>query len=549
MIGREQLERLWANLLALGPKRLMAMAIIGATVFAGVGATSYLLSRPELETLYTGLSPQDATRIGAALGEAGIHFDVNAEGTKVMVRPSQTAAARALLAEKGLPSNSTAGYELFDKLGSIGLTSFMQEITRVRALEGEIARTIQAVSGVKAARVHLVLPDAGSFRRNRQTPSASVVIRTDTTGDRSSATAIRHLVAAAVPGMVVDQVTVLSIDGSVLAAAGDASTATPARLVDLEKNFTRDLQASVSKTLVPYLGLGNFEVSASARLNTDRRQTNETSFDPESRVERSVRTVRETGNSQNQANRTPVTVEQNMPVDQPASRPGDVSTRSNDRREELTNFELNSKTTSTVSDGYRIEALTVAVVINRKPLLASLGEGAGEEALNNQLKEIERLIATSAGISAERGDRVTVAAVDFFRDGEAMEPLSDSGIRDILSRHAGTLINAVAVLGVMALLIWFGLKPALRAVLQAPVPALAADGPPVSGGELKAAGAEGGGAFATHRLAGGEQPNLISDLQNKLGNSPQKRFEQMVDYDEEQAAAILKQWMREARRA
>ncbi len=549
MIGREQLERLWANLLALGPKRLMAMAIIGATVFAGVGATSYLLSRPELETLYTGLSPQDATRIGAALGEAGIHFDVNAEGTKVMVRPSQTAAARALLAEKGLPSNSTAGYELFDKLGSIGLTSFMQEITRVRALEGEIARTIQAVSGVKAARVHLVLPDAGSFRRNRQTPSASVVIRTDTTGDRSSATAIRHLVAAAVPGMVVDQVTVLSIDGSVLAAAGDASTATPARLVDLEKNFTRDLQASVSKTLVPYLGIGNFEVSASARLNTDRRQTNETSFDPESRVERSVRTVRETGNSQNQANRTPVTVEQNMPVDQPASRPGDVSTRSNDRREELTNFELNSKTTSTVSDGYRIEALTVAVVINRKPLLASLGEGAGEEALNNQLKEIERLIATSAGISAERGDRVTVAAVDFFRDGEAMEPLSDSGIRDILSRHAGTLINAVAVLGVMALLIWFGLKPALRAVLQAPVPALAADGPPVSGGELKAAGAEGGGAFATHRLAGGEQPNLISDLQNKLGNSPQKRFEQMVDYDEEQAAAILKQWMREARRA
>ena len=193
--------------------------------------------------------------------------------------------------------------------------------------------------------------------------------------------------------------------------------------------------------------------------------------------------------------------------------------------------------------------MTVAVVINRKPLLASLGEGAGEEALNNQLKEIERLIATSAGISAERGDRVTVAAVDFFRDGEAMEPLSDSGIRDILSRQAGTIINAFAVLGVMALVIWFGLKPALRAVLQAPVPALAADGPPLSGGELQAAGAEAAGAFATHRLAGGEQPNLISDLQNKLGNSPQKRFEQMVDYDEEQAAAILKQWMREARRA
>ena len=119
----------------------------------------------------------------------------------MLVRYGQTAQARMLLAEKGLPSSANAGYELFDKLGSIGLTSFMQEITRVRALEGEIARTIQAMKGVKAARVHIVLPDTGSFRRNRQPPSASVIMRTESAGDFSPAPAIRHLVAAAVPGM------------------------------------------------------------------------------------------------------------------------------------------------------------------------------------------------------------------------------------------------------------------------------------------------------------------------------------------------------------
>ena len=118
-----------------------------------------------------------------------------------------------MLAEKGLPHSSSVGNELYDKLGSLGLTSFMQEVTRVRALEGELARTIQMMRGVKAARVHIVMPDEGSFRRARQPPSASVVIRTEMSDDRTTAQAIRHLVSAALPGMTIDEVTVLNVDG------------------------------------------------------------------------------------------------------------------------------------------------------------------------------------------------------------------------------------------------------------------------------------------------------------------------------------------------
>ena len=420
MIGREQLERLWLSLLALGGRRLAALGLVGLAVFAAVGLGSYYLSRPQLEAIYTGLTPQDVSRIGAALREAGIHFDVNAQGTAVLVRYGQTAQARMLLAEKGLPSSATAGYELFDKMGSMGLTSFMQEVTRVRALEGEIARTVQAMKGVKAARVHIVLADTGSFRRGRQTPSASVIVRTETAGDSALAPAIRHLVAAAVPGLTVDQVTVLNTDGTILASGGDGTSTAPTRAVSLESAIRKELQDNIAKTLAPYLGLGNFEISVAARLNTDKRQINETNYNPEQRVERSVRVIKETGSSQNSNSKAAVGGEQNVPAEQAASTSGDQSKKNNERREELTNYEVGTKTTSTVSDGYRIEALTVAVLVNRKQLTAALGgDKAPPDAVDKQLKEIERLVSSAAGIDAKRGDRITVSALDFVQGAQS----------------------------------------------------------------------------------------------------------------------------------
>ena len=196
MPGREHAEKLWANLMELGVRRLVALALIGLATIATVGAGAYYLSRPEQTVLYTGLEGEDVTRIGSALRDAGIPFDITADGSSVMVSHAQTAKARMLLAEKGLPRGANSGYELFDELGSLGLTSFMQEVTRVRALEGELARTIQLMKGIRAARVHIVMPEKGSFRRDQQPPSASVVIRSDVPDDVRTADAIRHLVVA-----------------------------------------------------------------------------------------------------------------------------------------------------------------------------------------------------------------------------------------------------------------------------------------------------------------------------------------------------------------
>ncbi|MGE0212590.1 MAG: flagellar basal-body MS-ring/collar protein FliF [Parvibaculaceae bacterium] len=541
---REQAERLWSSLLDLGPRRLAALAIVGMTVFTVVGLGAWYLSRPDLETLYTGLSGDDVGRIGGALTEAGIPFDVSADGKAVLVRFGQTARARMLLAEKGLPRSSSAGYELFDNLGSLGLTSFMQEVTRVRVLEGEIARTIQSIKGVKAARVHIVMPDPGSFRRSQQPPSASVVIRTDGVDQFASAQAIRHLVKSAVPGLGIDQVTVLSTDGTLLASGDDAASATSGRLVGLEKSVSSEIQDSIRRTLTPYLGLGNFQVSVAARLNTDKKQVSETIIDPESRVERSVRSVRDKSTTQNTSSKQAVSVQQTLP--QPAGNEGsgNQSNEESDRREEQTNYEFNSKTISTVSDGYGVEALSVAVVINRSRLLETLGKDAKPEQVTTQLGEIEQLVASAAGADAARGDRVKVTAVDFFSDGQPMEPVPSLGILDQLIAQFGSIINALTILIVAVLVIWFGLKPAMRAILERREENAA------TGQRVQARiGGNAASAAGAHALVAGAEgdESLITDLKSKMRRLPQKKLEQMVEFDSEQAAAILKQWIRQAK--
>lgn len=544
MVWSDQLKQLWGNLLALGAQRLAVLALVGLTVFVSIGLGSYYMSRPSYETLYTGLDAQDVARIGATLQESGISFDVSTDGTSVLVHPGQTSQARMLLAEKGLPSSNGAGYELFDKMGAIGLTSFMQEITRVRALEGEIGRTIQGMKGVRAARVHIVMADTGSFRRSTQQPSASVVIRTDASSDFSSAQAIRHLVAAAVPGLTIDKVRVLSTDGTVLASGDGTFSAAPTKMLELERSIANELKQNVSETLAPYIGVDNFQLSVAARLNIDKRQVNETAYDPESRFERSRRTVKEKNNSKDAGNSQPVGVDQNLPAEPGANASGgNSSMRASERKEELKNFEANSKTISTVSDGYRVEALTVAVVINKRRLEALLGAGASQEAIDAKLKEVESLVASATGTDQKRGDRITVAAVEFLAHDELMQPLPSRGVADYLLDQMDTVVKALAIIAAAIVLVWFGLRPATRMLLEYQPQAL----PQAAGADIELPfEPQIAPAFAVEpQFASSESTqDLIGDLTSKINRGPQKRLEQMVDYDEEQAVAILKQWLR-----
>jgi len=558
MIGRQQLEALWTNLRDLGARRLIALGVIGLTVVAAIGLGAFYLSQPERETLYANLNREDVNRIGGALKDAGISFDVNADGTSVLVAHSDTAKARMLLAVKGLPQSTNSGYELFNDMRSFGLTSFMQEVTRVRALEGELARTIQTMKGIKAARVHIVLPDRGSFRRDQQTASASVVIRTENAEDTSTAQAIRHLVASAIPGMKPDSVTVLNTEGAVLGSSQDGANAAAGKKATLQQQVNRETEEKIRRTLTPYLGIGNFEVSVSSRLDTNRVTTNETTFDPASKSERSVRVVKETGQSQNRTKQPSASVQQNIPTTQGGDDSGTDSNENNQRREELTNFELSSRTVQTVRDAYALENLSIAVLLNKDRLMAAPPQGGEAIPVEQQIYEVEQLVASASGFDKERGDKLKVAAVAFADGGHALEPIPPLAWTELLLRQAGTLINAVTILIVAGLLIWFGLRPAVRAIVARPqVTDSTEEAEAIEAAMLAAQPAVPelagpGGALAPHsdlNPAEANNANLIEDLTSRMNRSPQKRLEQIVEFDEEQAAAILRQWLHQEARA
>lgn len=537
-MGRETLQKLWTALIGLGIRRLTTLAVVGMTIVAVLTVSGLYLGKPQREILYSGLSRDDVGRIGSALKDAGIDFDVSADGTTVDVNYGEAARARMSLAVKGLPQDSDSGYEIFNKVGSFGLTSFMQDVTKTRALEGELARSIETMNGIKSARVHLVLPDRGSFRNDQEGASASIVISTLLPSDSAPAQAIRLLVSAAVPSLKIGNVNVLSTDGTVLASSDSADSASAGAKSSVEQGISRDIEAKIRRTLTPYIGIGNFQVSVASRVNIDRTTTSETTFDPTSRVERSVRTIRDNSLAQNSSsNGTATSVAQNIPTTQTSGDGGKNSNQTNDRREETTNYELSSKTVATAHDGYQIENLSIAVLVNQARLDAA-AKGPDALPVEHQTMEIEQLVAAAAGLNRSRGDQIKVAAVTFTQ--EAPTVASDPGILGSLMAQFGAIFNALAMVVVAVIAILFGLRPAVRAIL-----ARAPDAPgaaPTAGPERTTALP---GVAPMPGVAGPASVNLIEDVTNRMNRSPQKRLEQIVEYDEAQAAAILRQWLRQ----
>ncbi|RWA85275.1 flagellar basal-body MS-ring/collar protein FliF [Mesorhizobium sp.] len=542
----EQIQSLIANLRGFGVRRLALMGGIAALVMAVIGVASVYLNRPAYETLYVGLDRSDVNQIGLVLGEAGIGFDVGADGTSVLVPAGTTAQARMLLAEKGLPTSANAGYELFDNVGSLGLTSFMQQITRVRALEGEIARTIQSIAGVKAARVHIVMSERANFRRDEQQPSASVVIRYAGVDAEKSAQSIRHLVAAAVPGLSADKVTVLDSNGNLLAAGDDPSNTSAARTLGVEQTVEAQIGDNIRRALTPYLGPDNFRASVKADVNTDTRQTEETIFDPESRVERSVQSVRTNEASNQKQASTPTSVEQNLPETQTTSTEGPQSSSQNDRKEEITNYEINSKKIATVSNGYSVTKMSIAVVVNQERLKTILGKDATPEQIAKRVADIQKMVASATGFDDKRGDVIDVSAVEFI-GGLDGEPIDRPGILASIGTYSGTMINAGAFIVVVFLVAFFGLRPMAAALTASAKPAAIA-GPSFDDVQRSLPTPDAPVAAIASDTPAGALPDArsgstpLDDLRQKLRPAPQERLARMVDLNEERTAQILRKW-------
>jgi flagellar M-ring protein FliF len=548
-----QVPQVLKNIAALGQTRLLMLGGVGVVSMAIILAAAFYVNRPAYETLYVGLENTDLNKISIALAESSMNFEVGTDGASIQVPVGMAGKARLLLAERGLPNSANAGYELFDNVGSLGLTSFMQEVTRVRALEGEIGRSIQQINGIAAARVHIVMPDVGNFRRGEQKPTASVMIRANATTGRKAAASIRHLVASAVPGLEVDDVTILDSTGQLLASGDDAGNGAMNRSLTLAQSVQQEIETNIDKALAPFLGMDNFRSSVTAQLNTDSQQIQETVYDPESRVERSVRTTKEDQKSRERQPDTAATVEQNVP--QAAPQGGGGGPESSDetaKKEEQTNYEINSKTVATVRNSYQIEKVSVAVVVNKGRLERMVGEPADQAKIDAYLAEMQKIVTSAAGISSERGDVVTLTAMEFLENQLLAETATGPGMMEILSRNSAGIINSLAFVAVAFLVVWLGIRPMVRSVAGngAAAGQLSQDAaglelpdftPGMSGGGglMDGFGADFGFDSADDLLAG-DDPN--GGFNRRVREGPERRLSRMVEISEERAAKILRKW-------
>ncbi|SMC85097.1 flagellar basal-body MS-ring/collar protein FliF [Rhizobium sp. RU36D] len=551
-----QLTQVLRNLSSLGQTKLLALAGVGIVSVAIILAAAVFVNKPAYETLYVGLETTDLNQVSIALAESNIDFEVGTDGNSIRVPAGMTSKARLLLAERGLPNSSNAGYELFDNVGSLGLTSFMQEVTRVRALEGEIGRSIQQISGIAAARVHIVMPDVGNFRRGEQKPTASVMIRAGSSAGQKAAASIRHLVASAVPGLEVEDVTILDSTGQLLAAGEEGGNGALNRSLTVVQGFQEEVESSIDKALAPFLGMDNFRSSVTAQLDTDSQQIQETIYDPESKVERSVRTTKEAQKSQSRTPDSAATVEQNIPqADPQGTGTSPESSDEADKKEEQTNYEINSKTIATVRNGYRIEKMSIAVVVNRGRIEQMVGEPADQAKVDAYLAEMQKIVASAAGLNTERGDVVTVTAMNFLESQLLEEASSGPGLMEILSRNIGGIINSLAFVAVAFLIVWMGIRPMIRSV-SGNAAIAGGDSDEVGGLELPdfspAVGAGAGSSLmdgfgsdfgfdSTDDMLGGEDdPN--GGFNRRVKEGPERRLSRMVEISEERAAKILRKW-------
>ena len=271
-----------------------------------------------LTLLYGELTPADAHEIVGRLEALGVPYRLGGDGTALMVPESRALQLRMDLAADGLPSGGSVGYELLDRPSGLGASEALTDVSLKRALEGELARTIGSLRSIRSARVLLVMPQRRLFERSTDRPSASVVLTLGLGSrlEQRQVEAIRHLVAAAVPGLEPNGVTVVDDQGELLARASDGSADDPASDgIDARRAaFESRLREKIVRLLERTLGPGKAEAVVTADLDFDAVSTSAETFDPESRAARSTQTIEETSDRRDSGPDSGVSVANNLPT-------------------------------------------------------------------------------------------------------------------------------------------------------------------------------------------------------------------------------------------
>jgi len=505
------------------------------------------LSSPDMSLLYAELEAADSAQIIERLEAQGVPYELRGDGSQIRVPADQVLRLRMTMAGEGLPSGGSIGYEIFDRQDALGTTNFVQQVNHLRALEGELSRTIGAISQVKSARVHLVIPQRELFSRDKPEPSASIILVQRGGLDRSQVVAIQHLVAAAVPGLKPSAVSIVDEQGNLLARGGDEESGSPLGAEEMRLAYENRIRGSVEELLQRSLGIGKIRAEVTAEMDFDRVTTNSETFDPDGQVVRSTQTVEEQADSQEGA-ADAVTVANNLP-DPTLQGSGDQSRNTSARTEETVNYEITKTVETHVREAGTVKRLSVAVLVDGIYNAAEDGTATYEPRSAEELDQIAKLVRSAVGFDEARGDTVEVVNMRFVDP--AADLVDPNALPFGMEKNDLIRIAEMLVLGIVAVLVMLlVVRPLIGRLLES-----------AQGGEERGllsdqstAPALAGPAGGPAELPGPSEPVRdvaseidkmidINQVEGRVRESSLKKISELVDRHPEEAVNIMRAWM------
>ena len=534
----------------LGPMRL---AIMGGVVLGLIGFLVFFatkLSTPSMTTLYGELAQSDAAGIVKELETRNVPFEIKQNGTQILVPQDQVMKLRLELAQQGLPSGGSIGYELFDRADSLGSTNFMQNVNLVRALEGELARTIGSINTVKSARVHLVMPRRELFSREKQQPSASVVLqmRGPVRLTNEQIAAVQHLVASAVPQLTPNRISIIDNKGSLLSSGFEATDPISGIATKADERRHRiEAQTShmIEELLERTVGFGRVRAEVNVAMNFDRVSTQTEEFNPDGQVVRSTNAVTESSASKDSEGQTPTSVGTNLPDANLGG--GDNASRNENqnRTEETTNYEITKTVTNLIREGGEVDKLSVAVLVDEVQSVDKDGKPTSTKRSEEEMRLLATLVRGAIGFDETRGDKVEIIQMKFASFDAPEEELQlffGMGKNDILRVVEILVLSIVAILVILLVV-----RPLLSRAFEAlPSAQEAAERLLADQGRAPALTGPSGGRVPVDSEDDEEQFEELIDIdmvEGRVKASSVKKVGEIVQKHPEEALAILRSWM------
>jgi len=541
----------------LGAARVLAMAGVAAGLIIFFIFITSRVTSPQMSLLYGELDTSDSAQMVAKLEGMNVPFEIRGNGSQVLVPEDQVARLRLSMAQEGLPAGGSIGYEIFDRGDSLGTTSFVQNINKLRALEGELARTIRSIDRVAAARVHLVLPERELFSRNRREPSASIVLkmRGGNRLESGQISAVQHLVAAAIPDLKAGRISIIDGKGTLLARGAESGDGggTSGVVEEARLKYEQRLKGAIERLLAKTVGEDSVRAQVSAELDYDRITTNSETFDPDGQVVRSTQSVSEATSSSDSSGNSPVTVKGNLPESKAGSGDGsNVASNRNNRDEETVNFEISKTITTKITEAGVVKRLSVAVLVDG----TYSGEGDNRTYTPRPPEELEQLatLARSAvGYDENRGDVVELVNLRFAPSSVFELPIEEAAFLG-LGKDDYFKMAEIIIFGIVALLVvMLVLRPLVSRALsiaQAQAEAVAA----ARTAQIEAERAQQA-ALSAPKGPDGQPMSLITEeddtdsmidmaqVEGRVRASSVKKIGDIVDKHPDEALAIMRNWL------